>query len=72
MRPIYPQWARLDVIYALGDYIMIEFKLSVTEIEELAESVPNLKLILDAMREHTEIKLVVDNEAATSKPGKTG
>ena len=51
---------------------MIEFKLSVTEIEELAESVPNLKLILDAMREHTEIKLVVDNEAATSKPGKTG
>lgn len=50
---------------------MIEFKLSVTEIEELAESVPNLKLILDAMQEHTEIKLVVDNTPTTNKSSKT-
>ena len=47
---------------------MIEFKVSVAEIEELAETVPNLKLILDAMREHTEIKLVVDQDPSATKP----
>ena len=54
---------RLCFIYAPGDYIMIEFKVSLAEIEALAKTVPNLKIILDAMREHTEIKLVVDNAA---------
>ena len=47
---------------------MIEFKVSISELEELAESVPNLTLILDAMQEHTEIRLVLDKETSATIP----
>lgn len=45
---------------------MIKFKTTTAEIERLARSFPNLKLVLDALEEHEEIKFIIDDEDSES------
>ncbi|MEM7359657.1 MAG: hypothetical protein AAF431_11215 [Pseudomonadota bacterium] len=44
---------------------MIKFIVSETEIEELAHSVPNFQIMIDAFSDSSEMELVIEDEEDT-------
>jgi len=42
--------------------IMIEFKITETELKELEPSFPGLRILIKALEEHEEIDFVVDDQ----------